>query len=161
MIVWSVEHVMLDCSLCPNTHRKMPPPKVLPKPVRKKSASDGQPPPSQPQVKPEEEAEGERGGQEEEPDVPHVNGPIPSPDPNIITIQSTSSSEPLNIRAITEDEAELHGDIKIQKVGRTRWTPQKKSPEEVQRRMSTPSHSVPRPPAGGLEQVCCRKSISI
>lgn len=145
----------------------MPPPKVLPKPVRRKSASDGQPPPSQPQVKPEEEAEGERGEQEEVnggPDVPRVNGPIPSPDPNIITIQSTSSSEPLNIRAITEDEAELHGDIKIQKVGRTRWTPQKKSPEELQHTMSTPSHSVPRPPAGGLllqEQVCCRKSISI
>lgn len=134
-----------------------------PKPVRKKSATDGQPPPNLPQAKPEEEAE--RGGEEEEdgaPDVPHVNGPIPSPDPNIITIQSTSSSEPLNIRAITEDELELHGDLKIQKVGRTRWTPQKKSPEQLQHTMSTPSRSVPHPAAaaglpGGLqqEQVCC------
>lgn len=81
--------------------------------------------------------------------MPHVNGPIPSPDPNIITIQSTSSSEPLNIRAITEDEMEL-GDIKIQKVGRTRWTPQKKPPEQLQRRLSTPSDSGPLPPTEGL-----------
>lgn len=135
---------------------------MLPKPVRKKSVGGGQPSPNLPQSKPEDEVEGERGGQEEVdggPDVPHVNGPIPSPDPNIITIQSTSSSEPLNIRPITEDEAELHGDIKIQKVGRTRWTPQKKSPEQLQRTMSTPPRGVlPRPPAAGQlpqEQVCC------
>ena len=85
----------------------------------------------------EEEEEGER-------QVLPVNGPIPSADPNVITIQTTSSSEPLNIRSVTGDEAELHGDIKIQKVAHTRWIPQKKSPEQVHRSTSTP-------PGGALE----------
>lgn len=122
-------------------HRKNPPPKVLPKPVRKKSANDGQPAPDQQQA--ERQGQGDGEGEKERERIPHVNGPIPSPDPNIITIQSTSSSEPLNIRAITEDEMEMHGDIKIQKVGRTRWTPQKKPPEQLQHTLSTPSDSVP------------------
>ena len=68
---------------------------------------------------------------------------VPSPDPNMITIQSTSSAEPLNVRPVTAEEVELHGDIKIQKVARTRWTPQKKSTEQVQRSNSTPLQTPP------------------
>ena len=68
---------------------------------------------------------------------------IPSRDPNMITIQSTSSTEPLNVRPVMADEVELHGDIKIQKVAHTRWTPQKKSPEQVQRTISNPVHTPP------------------
>ena len=120
-----------------NTHtltcRKPPPPKVLPKPVRKKSSE-------QSDVQHIEELE-----------VSHVNGPIPSPDPNVITIQSTSSTEPLNVRPVTGAELELHGDIKIQKVAHTRWIPQKKPPEQVHRTQSTPlqSSSTEGPPPEG------------
>ena len=70
---------------------------------------------------------------------------VPSPDPNMITIQSTSSAEPLNVRPVMAEEVELHGDIKIQKVARTRWTPQKKSPEQVQRTVSNPLQTPPPP----------------
>ena len=72
---------------------------------------------------------------------------IPSRDPNMITIQSTSSTEPLNVRPIMAEEVELHGDIKIQKVAHTRWTPQKKSQEQVQRPHSNP---VTTPPTATL-----------
>lgn len=107
---------------------------MLPKPLRKKDASGQQPLTHTPPVN-HRQQKGEEGEE-----VPHFNGPIPSPDPNIITIQSTSSTEPLNIRPVTHDEVELHGDIKIQKVAHTRWTPQKKSPDQLHRTMSTPPY---------------------
>ena len=79
---------------------------------------------------------GEGGGGEEEVF-------IPSRDPNMITIQSTSSTEPLNVRPVMAEEVELHGDIKIQKVAHTRWIPQKKSPEQVERTVSYPVQTPP------------------
>ena len=99
------------------------------------------PPPPPPPAQPEEK--------EEEPEVfqppplPRVNGPIPSSDPHIITIQSTSSDKPLNIRSLTSDEIEieLHHDIKIQKVAHTRWTPPKK-PKEPPQQLQTVSNSI-------------------
>ena len=105
--------------------------------MRKKEATEQRseqhtsPPRQQSKEEEEEEEEGER-------QVLPVNGLILSADPNVITIQTTSSSEPLNIRSVTRDEAELHGDIKIQKVAHTRWVPQKKSPEQVHRSTNTP-----------------------
>ena len=113
-----------------HTHRKPPPPKVLPKPVHRRNSS-GQ----------RDSQSSEVNQEEKEVGIPHVNGPVPSPDPNVITIQSTSSSEPLNVRPVIGEEVELHGDIKIQKVAHTRWVPPKRSPEQVHRTMSLPVQS--------------------
>lgn len=103
-------------------YRKPPPPKVLPKPVRKSSG----------------QLSIDRQEREGESDRADINVPITSPDPTMITIQSTSSTEPLNVRPVTCEEIELPTDIKIQKVAHTRWVPQKKSPEQVHHTMSTP-----------------------
>lgn len=129
-------------------NRKPPPPKVLPKPVRKKSVEQTAAP----------VGGGGGGGEEGEEEVF-----IPSRDPNMITIQSTSSTEPLNVRPVMAEEVELHGDIKIQKVAHTRWTPQKKPPEQVQRTVSVPLQTPPTesPPKQVSHSACLSLSLTL
>ena len=127
-----------------HTHRKSAPPKVLPKPARKKERKEEEVV-AQPSL-PQKPSLSQHPPKEQEPLVSHVNGPIPSPDPHTITIQSTSSREPLNIRSVTPEEVELHGDIKIQKVAHTRWTPPMQGKDHLLRAMSSPTGGFPLPP---------------